>query len=60
MEKISAKELLKVPTKELVIKIYIQLVALNGTVAFHNKFIWTFIGLLITGFIGGAIAYFIF
>jgi len=60
MEKITAKELLKLPTKELVIKIYIQLVRLNGTVTFHNKFIWTLIGLLITGLIGGAIAYFIF
>ena len=60
MNKISVKELLKKPTKELVIEIYIQLVKLNGKVSFHDKFIWTFIGLLITGLIGGAIAYFIF
>lgn len=60
MNKISAKELLKLPTKELVIKIYIQLVKLNGKVRFHEKFIWLFIGLLITGLIGGVIAYFIF
>ncbi|MBA7519135.1 hypothetical protein ES705_11210 [subsurface metagenome] len=60
MNKISAKELLKLPTKELVIKIYMQLIKLNGKVSFHEKFIWTLIGLLITGLIGGAIAYFIF
>lgn len=60
MNKISVKELLKIPTKELVIKIYIQLVKLNGTVAWHSKFIWIFIGVLITGLIGGVIAYFIF
>lgn len=60
MEKISAKELLKMPTKELVVKVYIQLIKLNGTVEWHSKFIWTFIGILITGFMGGAIAYFIF
>ena len=60
MNKISAKELLKLPTKELVIKIYIQLIKLNGTVDWHSKFIWTFIGILITGLVGGIIAYFIF
>jgi len=60
MNKISAKELLKIPTKELVIKIYIQLVKLNGTVSWHSKFIWIFIGVLITGLVGGIIAYFIF
>jgi len=60
MNKISVKELLKQPTKELIIGIYIQLVKLNGTVNWHSKFIWTFIGILITGFIGGTIAYFIF
>lgn len=60
MNKISAKELLKLPTKELVIKIYMQLIKLNGKVSFHDKFIWILIGLLVTGLIGGAIAYFIF
>ncbi len=60
MNKISAKELLKIPTKELVIKIYMQLIKLNGKVSFHDKFIWILIGLLVTGLIGGAIAYFIF
>jgi len=60
MNKISAKELLKLPTKELVIKIYMQLIKLNGKVSFHDKFIWILIGLLVTGLIGGVIAYFIF
>lgn len=60
MNKISAKELLKLPTKELVIKIYMQLIKLNGKVSFHDRFIWILIGLLITGLIGGTIAYFIF
>jgi len=60
MNKISAKELLKLPTKELVIKIYMQLIKLNGKVSFHDKFIWILIGLLVTGLIGGTIAYFIF
>lgn len=60
MNKISAKELLKLPTKELVIKIYMQLIKLNGKVSFHDKFIWILIGLLVTGLIGGVIVYFIF
>lgn len=60
MNKISVKELLKQPTKELIVEIYIQLVKLNGTVNWHSKFIWTFIGILITGLVGGTIAYFIF
>lgn len=60
MDKISVKELLKIPTKELVIKIYIQLVKLNGKVSFHDWFIKIMIGLLVAGIIGGLIKYFIF
>ena len=60
MNKITVKELLKKPTKELVIEIYMQLIKLNGTVGWHSKFIWIFIGVLITSLVGGVIAYFIF
>jgi len=58
--RITAKELMKKPTKELVIELYLEFIKMNGKVGFHDKFIWTFIGILITGVIGGIIAYFIF
>ncbi len=52
------------PTKYFVVKMYVEFTQhftkLNGKVSFHDKFIWIFIGILITGLIGGAIAYFIF
>ncbi|MBA7479136.1 hypothetical protein ES707_14567 [subsurface metagenome] len=52
------------PTKYFVVRMYVEFTQhftkLNGKVGFHDKFIWIFIGILITGLIGGAIAYFIF
>lgn len=46
-------------TKYLVAKMYVdfsnQFTRLNGKVKWHDKFIWTFIGILITAFIGGLI-----
>lgn len=48
------------PTKYLLAKMYVEFrehfITLNGKVSFHDKFIWTFIGILITSFIGGTIA----
>ena len=47
-------------TKYLVAKMYIEFrehfTRLNGKVSFHDKMWWTFIGILIAGFIGGIIA----
>lgn len=47
------------PTRYLIARMYIEfrehLLELNSKVGFHNKFIWTFIGILITGFVGGII-----
>jgi len=46
-------------TKFLVAKMYVEFnqhfTKLNGKVNFHDKFIWAFIGILITAFIGGLI-----
>ncbi len=48
------------PTKYLIAKMYVEFrehfLTLNGKVSFHDKFIWTFIGILITSFVGGTIA----
>lgn len=47
-------------TKYLVARIYVEFskhfVKLNSKVGFHDKFIWTFIGILIVSFVGGIIA----
>lgn len=47
------------PTKYLIAKMYFEFnkhfVKLNGKVSFHDKFIWTFIGVLIVSFVGGII-----
>lgn len=47
-------------TKYLIAKMYVEFrehfLILNGKVSFHDKFVWSFIGILITGFVGGTIA----
>lgn len=55
------KEIMKIgPTKYLIAKMYFEFnehfVKLNGKVDFHDKFVWTFIGVLIVSFAGGIIA----
>jgi len=48
------------PTRYLIARMYVEFsehfLILNGKVNFHDKFVWTFIGILITSFIGGTIA----
>lgn len=50
----------KKPTRYLVARMYIefreQFIKLNGKVSFHDKFIWTLIGILVISFVGGIIA----
>jgi len=45
--------------KELIVRMYVtfdrHFAKLNGKVSFHNKFVWAFIGILITAFIGGLV-----
>lgn len=59
-DNLSITDLMSVPSKELVIAIFIKTKQINGKVRFHDKFVWTFISILITGFIGGSITYFVF
>jgi len=56
ISKIALEDLEKKPAKWIRARIYHQLILLNGKVKFHDKFIWLFIGILITGFVGGIIA----
>lgn len=48
------------PTRHLIARMYVefttQFLKLNGRVSFHDKFIWTFIGVLVVSFVGGIIA----
>ena len=48
------------PTRYLIARMYIEFkehfLILNGKVNFHDKFVWLFIGILVTGFVGGIIA----
>ena len=47
-------------TKYLVAKMYVDFTnhftRINGKIRFHDKFVWAFIGILISGFTGGLIA----
>ncbi|GAH34393.1 unnamed protein product [marine sediment metagenome] len=56
INKIAIEDLEKKPAKWIRARIYQQLILLNGKVKFHDKFIWLFIGILISGFVGGIIA----
>ena len=58
-DNLSITDLLNVPTKALTIAIFIKVKQQNGKLNFHDKFIWTFLGILITGFVGGLITYFV-
>lgn len=48
------------PTRHLIARMYVEFsnhfLTLNGKISFHDKFIWTFIGVLIVSFVGGIIA----
>lgn len=48
-----------VPMRGLIARMYVEFskhfLILNGKVNFHDKFVWTFIGILIVGFVGGII-----
>lgn len=50
----------KSSTRYLIARMYVEFskhfVKLNSKVNFHDKFVWIFIGILITSFIGGTIA----
>lgn len=59
-DKLSITDLMQVDNKELTIAIFMKIKQVNGKVRFHDKFVWTFISILITGFIGGSITYFVF
>jgi len=56
MNKMTIEDLERKPAKWIRARMYYQLILLNGTVRFHNRFIWLFIGILISSFIGGTIA----
>ena len=59
-DKLEIDDLLKKPSKELLVAMFVKIKQQNGKVNFHDKFIWIFLGILITGFIGGAITFFVF
>ena len=55
-DKLSITDLMRVNNKELTIATFMKIKQVNGKVKFHDKFIWTCIGILITGFVGGLIS----
>ena len=59
-DKLSITDLMRINNKELTIAIFIKVKQQNGKINFHDKFIWTFLSILITGFVGGLITYFVF
>ena len=56
-DKLSISDLMSANQKHLLIAIYMKIKQVNGKVCFHDKVIWTFLGILITSFIGGLITY---
>ena len=59
-DNLSITDLLNVPTKALTIAIFMKVKLQNGKIKFHDKFVWTFLSILITAFVGGSITYFVF
>jgi len=55
-DKLSISDLMGANQKHLLIAIFIKMKQINGKVCFHDRIIWTFLGILITSFIGGLIS----